>query len=218
MIRVPLVPFRRTVFCGAKRRQGPPDATCRRPAGWGTDHVGWGSCKFHGGCTPSHTRAIALKQAGQIQGLFGVPRDDIDEISGLIEELQRSAGLIDSYEAMCAQLGADEVVFGVLTSEETRVEGEGDDLTPREVKTKRGASINTWVRLLNAERDRFTKLCEAMVKLDLERRRVDLGQGHVAALVQVLLSPELALNEEQRRAAARMLREIDARPIEGSVA
>jgi hypothetical protein len=35
--------------CGAKNRQGQP---CARPAGWGTDHVGSGRCKMHGGKTP----------------------------------------------------------------------------------------------------------------------------------------------------------------------
>lgn len=36
--------------CGAKKRQG--DGACQRPAGWGTDHVGDGRCKLHGGSTP----------------------------------------------------------------------------------------------------------------------------------------------------------------------
>jgi len=35
--------------CGAKTRDGTP---CELPAGWGTDHVGWGRCKLHGGATP----------------------------------------------------------------------------------------------------------------------------------------------------------------------
>ena len=29
-------------------------------AGWGTDHPGIGSCKFHGGSTPNHRTAAAL--------------------------------------------------------------------------------------------------------------------------------------------------------------
>jgi hypothetical protein len=32
--------------CGAKTRQG---TACQRPAGWGTQHVGQGRCKLHGG-------------------------------------------------------------------------------------------------------------------------------------------------------------------------
>ncbi len=32
--------------CGAKNRTGTP---CQQKAGWGTDHVGTGRCKLHGG-------------------------------------------------------------------------------------------------------------------------------------------------------------------------
>lgn len=32
--------------CGARKRNGDP---CTKPAGFGTDHVGFGRCKFHGG-------------------------------------------------------------------------------------------------------------------------------------------------------------------------
>lgn len=35
--------------CGARTRNGSP---CRKPLGAGTDHVGQGKCKLHGGATP----------------------------------------------------------------------------------------------------------------------------------------------------------------------
>lgn len=35
-----------TGYCGGKTRSG---TSCRRPAGWGTDHPGEGKCKLHGG-------------------------------------------------------------------------------------------------------------------------------------------------------------------------
>ena len=34
--------------CGAKTRAGTP---CQQKAGWGTEHVGSGKCKLHGGKT-----------------------------------------------------------------------------------------------------------------------------------------------------------------------
>lgn len=37
--------------CGAKKRDGSGEC-CGLPAGWGTDHVGEGRCKLHGGNTP----------------------------------------------------------------------------------------------------------------------------------------------------------------------
>jgi len=36
--------------CGATTRDG---SDCQRRAGWGTDHVGEGRCKQHGGASPS---------------------------------------------------------------------------------------------------------------------------------------------------------------------
>ncbi len=222
---VELVPIVRPVFCGGRKKQGlDTGLTCRRPSGWGTDHVGVGRCKLHGGCTPTHGAHASAVLASRVATLFGVPREDVDPISGLIEELQRSAGLIDSYEAMCVQLLPDDVVHGVLSTEESRTvdtQGGGEDLTPVERKTRRGAAVNTWVKMLDAERDRFIKLCETMVRLDLEGRRMAIGQQQVMALVQMLLSPELGLSDDQKRVAARMLRELDSSPapvIDGEVA
>lgn len=37
-----------TDVCGAKTRSGSP---CQQVAGWGTDHVGTGRCKLHGGAS-----------------------------------------------------------------------------------------------------------------------------------------------------------------------
>lgn len=43
-------PHGTVAYCGAHGRQR--GAPCKRPAGWGTDHVGQGRCKLHGGCSP----------------------------------------------------------------------------------------------------------------------------------------------------------------------
>lgn len=46
--------------CGARTRHGGP---CQQVAGFGTDHVGVGRCKFHGGATPSrHGRYSTIKR------------------------------------------------------------------------------------------------------------------------------------------------------------
>jgi len=39
--------------CGGERPQGD---LCRHVAGWGTDHVGFGECRLHGGSTPAGRR------------------------------------------------------------------------------------------------------------------------------------------------------------------
>jgi hypothetical protein len=46
--------------CGANRKSG---GTCGQAAGWGTDHPGVGTCKLHGGSTPTGRKhAETLRQ------------------------------------------------------------------------------------------------------------------------------------------------------------
>jgi hypothetical protein len=207
-------------FCGGLAKStGKP---CRRPAGHDTGHPGIGRCKLHGGATPTHQAAANIAMARDTAQLFAVPRE-VHPIEGMLEEYYRTAGMVDSYEAMCAGLLPAEVVEGVISVEETEGEpasdGGEESLSPGQRKVKRGASVNVWVKLYNEERERFAKLGEALLRLDLDSRKVELAQSHVAAIVAILLSPDLALSDDQRRAAARIMRGMDSRAaIEGSVA
>ena len=45
--------------CNVKKRNG---KHCKQPAGWGTNHVGYGACKLHGGALPSSVRSAARKK------------------------------------------------------------------------------------------------------------------------------------------------------------
>lgn len=53
-------------ICGGKNRSGFP---CGRKAGWGTDHVGVGRCKQHGGRKESHSKHL-LKLMGDSEIVF----------------------------------------------------------------------------------------------------------------------------------------------------
>ena len=50
-LEIPTDPEVSYPICGSPRRQG-DGAPCTRPAGLGTDHVGEGRCKLHGGSNP----------------------------------------------------------------------------------------------------------------------------------------------------------------------
>lgn len=64
--------------CGATTRA---QGECGRPAGWGTDHVGAGRCKLHGGCTPDgrqHGAKALLRAEGIKLGMgLDVPPDEL---------------------------------------------------------------------------------------------------------------------------------------------
>lgn len=49
-----------TPRCGAKAKNG---GRCRKEAGWGTDHVGYGTCRLHGGNMRTHRIAAHRQMA-----------------------------------------------------------------------------------------------------------------------------------------------------------
>lgn len=72
--------------CGAQTRAGTP---CKQPAGWGTDHVGEGRCKLHGGNAgrkPKHGR-YSVKHRQELADKLGDylqdsrPADLADELA-----------------------------------------------------------------------------------------------------------------------------------------
>ena len=71
--------------CGAKTRAGTP---CAQPAGWGTDHVGWGRCKLHGGATPTGHRSPHYKHGRRCRdGAFGGP--GLFEATSMLKHIHR---------------------------------------------------------------------------------------------------------------------------------
>ena len=54
-------------LCGSKKKQG--TGTCTKPAGWGTDHVGFGNCKLHGGASPNGVKHAEKQEAAWRQRL-----------------------------------------------------------------------------------------------------------------------------------------------------
>jgi hypothetical protein len=206
------------VFCGAPLKNAQNGETCRNGSGKATDHPGYGRCKWHGGNSPTHRNAAQIQQARATAQLFGVPRE-ADPIAGMLETYHQTLGILDAIEAMCMRLLPDEVGWGVV--KEKRVGdgedgGEGEGLTP--VEREYGPGVNIWVKLLAEWHDRAFKEAEAMLKLGLDQRRVEIAASQVAAIITILLSPDLGLSEDQRRVAARLLRQMQSEAIEGTAA
>ncbi|WP_344262041.1 hypothetical protein, partial [Brooklawnia cerclae] len=90
--------------CGARKRQG--DGTCARPAGWGTDHVGIGSCKLHGGSTPMQRQRAALIRAERDVTAFG-GRLDVTAPEALLELVQTKAAEVAYWDQRVSLLDDD---------------------------------------------------------------------------------------------------------------
>jgi len=201
-------PRRDKTHCGGRKRQG--EGTCTRPAGWGTPHVGIGACKLHGGTTPNAITHANRTLARMTANAYGIPRH-IDPHEGLIEEYWRSAGIVAGLEAKVATIPTEDLVWGVAETS-TFPEGDDEDGNRRNggPVTKSKAAPNIWLKLFNEERDRYAKLGLEIVRLGLEARRDQYVRAQVSAITGVLLNPQLALSEDQRRTAASLLRALDS--------
>jgi hypothetical protein len=83
-----------TRYCGGRTRSG---TKCKRPAGWGTDHLGRGRCKLHGGSTPSHRKAAAAEEALEFaRGALGSELD-VGPLDALLLAVRLAAGSVAYY-------------------------------------------------------------------------------------------------------------------------
>jgi hypothetical protein len=159
--------------CGAKSRSG---GACRRPAGWGTNHVGYGRCKLHGGNTRNHQQAARRQQAAEAVASLRLRRD-VDPTTALLEEVHRAAGHVAWLGEMVGQLDEQHVVHGVVR---TVQHPDGS----RTVEARAG--VNVWVRLYQGERDRLVRAAKVAIDAGVAEHEVRITEQQAAQLAQVI--------------------------------
>jgi hypothetical protein len=151
--------------CGAKTRgSGTP---CGRPAGWGTDHVGYGRCKLHGGCVPSGRKAAQRQMAVDQVATYGLPRE-VDPHTALLEELHRTAGVVAWLGTKVSQLEEDDAHGPVGGSDHPRHEA------------------HVWIRMYAEERGHLARVAKTCVDVGIEERRVRLAEQQGELLAQAI--------------------------------
>lgn len=162
--------------CGARRRNGD---TCTLFAGWGTDHVGIGRCKLHGGNTPSHRRKAQRVELERQMVTFGMPID-VSPAEALLWLVRAASGHV-------AWLSAQVRDAEDLTAEQT-------------------AAL---VKLYGEERDRLAGVSKAAIDGGAEDRDVlraaQWGQLLGGVIGRVL--DRINLDPGQRRMAIDVVRE-----------
>jgi hypothetical protein len=178
-------------YCGSKKRQASADGSygnCTRPAGWGTDHVGEGSCKLHGGSTRNGKKAAKKGIARKARDTFGLPIE-IDPADALLQEVWRTQGHVVWLGAVVAQLREKDVAWGT-----TKIKTGGEDYG-----TTQEAKINAFVALYQDERKHLTRVTSEAIKAGVETKRLQL-ESHRAELVVNMLGSifdNLELTDEQ---------------------
>lgn len=157
--------------CGAKRADG---SRCGQVAGWGTDHTGYGPCKWHMGSTPMGRKAAATEMADELMWFYGKPIDT-NPIEALLDEVNRTAGHIDWIGRRIAQ-------FNVPLEEE--VDGQGG------IKIKRPTGVppevEGWLKMYQSERNQLIRASKAALDAGVNERLVQLAEHQGAKLADAV--------------------------------
>lgn len=86
--------------CGAKLKQS--DGNCRKEAGWGTDHVGEGPCRLHGGSTRTVSRG-ARDRLVEREAAATLARLDVAPVADPLTELAKLAGQVIAWRDVLAE-------------------------------------------------------------------------------------------------------------------
>lgn len=167
-------------YCGARRRQQPPDADriakCRKPAGWGTSHVGEGVCRIHLGNAPSHVahaaslhaersaaRALEQLRSGPI-----IPEANVDPGQALRGMLHESA-------ILTAYLRGQVEALPSWVGDKMAATARGDLYETSEEE-------RALVKLYNDSIDRTAKLAKTCLDAGVDAAMVRLGEAQGARL------------------------------------
>lgn len=153
--------------CAATRKQG---GKCTKPAGWGTPHPGTGSCRFHGGNSPTHIRAAQASEARKAVAAYGVPVETTPE-QALLDELHRTAGHVAYLSEVVGRLDPDANMTGPV--------GGGQGGFP-EYKP------SVWIQMYKSERKHLAEMATACIKAGIEERRVRIAEQTGQLLADVI--------------------------------
>lgn len=181
-------------------RAGEP---CKRRAGAGTDHVGIGRCKHHGGSTPTHQAAARKELARQACATLGIPIDT-HPAEALLREVCETAGNVEFYRQLVVALPThpepDEFVEvagsktgGYWQRGEPGVYGRTYHVSG--IPTGE-AKAHILVQLYNEERKHLLAATTAALKAGCDAKRVQIEEDKATQLAEVLRSFAIALGHD----------------------
>lgn len=179
-------PMKQPVKCGANKTDGSGDK-CKMPAGFGTDHIGFGHCKYHGGSTSAHKIAAAREEARWF--MSAGQHVDIEPAQALVEEVRRAAGVVMYLEWKLQQMGdTDQIDLVQLTAEGSR---------PR-----------AFIQVYREERAHLARVAKLALDAGVAERQVRLAEDQGRLLAQVIraILNDLNLDEDQQSEAPAIVR------------
>ena len=150
--------------CGGRKKQG--EGTCTQPAGWGTDHLGVGSCKLHGGCTPNQV-AGAVRRLAETGARALLAELHVAPVEDPLQALLKIAGQVLAWQEATASL--------VNELEEVRYEG-----------ATGAEQLRAEVALYERAMDRAVAVLSAIARLNIEERLARVTERQADAVIDAI--------------------------------
>ncbi len=176
-------PHESSWYCGAKTKSG---GNCKRRAGAGTDHVGEGRCKHHGGKTPIKTGRYSKISRPRIKELVEQFENDENKLDLLPEVLLLRALIQDYIERY------DEYTEALLNWHQSFVNPKYEAYAKPE-KVMDIISVGTFIKQIGSLVEKIHKAKEkqSVSMVDLHRVIGQLGEELVNAVLEVIPDADL---------------------------
>lgn len=155
--------------CGAAKKNGIP---CGLPAGYRTEHPGFGHCYFHYGETDAGRKSAAIERAAGLVIFYGKPIDT-NPIEALLDEVSRTAGHVAFLGGKIARWPAENQL------------DENDAITP---------ALSGWIQLYQSERKHLVAVSKAALDAGVNERLVQIAEHQGARLADSVESILRSLN------------------------
>lgn len=171
--------------CGAKTRKG---SRCVRPAGWGTDHLGTGRCRNHGGASPQAQLAGVVQLARREASVMGAPLD-VDPIKAILECIAIVAGEVQYCSARIAELEEHEAAGKAVLVVERPLKDMGGAEDPSvtvEERREQAPGLHIWIVARREAMDRLVQYSNVAIKAGIAERQVSLAEQQGELIARVL--------------------------------
>lgn len=169
-------------FCNARTRgDGSP---CDKPAGSGTNHLGVGKCRLHGGASPNAEIAGQIWLAHRDYQVMGVPVD-VTPHDALLECIRIAAGEVSYASERIAALDMEDAVGPVITTRPLKEE-KGAESSIERAEEHGAPALHIWIQVRRQAMDRLVTYSATAIKAGLEERLVRVAEQQGQLLAQAV--------------------------------
>lgn len=156
---------------------------CRNPAGMGTSHPGYGTCKHHLGCAPANTLSAHKEEAIEYtRSLAG--ELDINPVEALLWAVRLGAGAVKYWQEL---LSREDLPIEVALAVEMAYGAERDRMTKTAAVCIQAGLAEKRIRLAEKQGDMLAVILETVLERQgLSATKVEAAKKDAAQLMLAL--------------------------------